>query len=128
MATERPPRTISRRQQRETITQFVKPLRVPPGARVDLVKRYDPGYRAHFLRKADGQDLLKQGIELLAEYQDRLAAQDTFGLLIVIQALDAAGKDGTIKHVFSGVNPQGVKVHSFKAPSAEERDHDYLWR
>jgi PPK2 family polyphosphate:nucleotide phosphotransferase len=128
VATERPPRTISRKQQRKTIADFIKPLRVPPGAKVDLGKAYDPGYKADFLTKADGRDLLEQGIELLVEYQDKLAAQDTYGLLVVIQALDAAGKDGTIKHVFSGVNPQGVKVHSFKAPSAEERDHDYLWR
>ena len=65
---------------------------------------------------------------MLAEYQERLAAQDTYGVLVVLQALDAAGKDGTIRHVMSGVNPQGVAVSSFKAPSAEELDHDYLWR
>ena len=65
---------------------------------------------------------------LLAEYQARLAAQDTWGVLVVLQALDAAGKDGTIRHVMSGVNPQGVAVHSFKVPSAEELDHDFLWR
>ena len=67
-------------------------------------------------------------MQLLAEYQARLAAQDTWGVLVVLQALDAAGKDGTIRHVMSGVNPQGVAVHSFKVPSAEELDHDYLWR
>ena len=67
-------------------------------------------------------------MRLLAEYQARLAAQDTWGVLVVLQALDAAGKDGTIRHVMSGVNPQGVAVHSFKVPSAEELDHDYLWR
>ena len=67
-------------------------------------------------------------MELLAEYQDRLAAQDTYGVLVVLQALDAAGKDGTIRHVMSGVNPQGVRVSSFKQPSAEELGHDYLWR
>jgi PPK2 family polyphosphate:nucleotide phosphotransferase len=65
---------------------------------------------------------------MLAEYQSRLYAQDTHGVLVVLQALDAAGKDGTIRHVMSGVNPQGVAVHSFKIPSSEELDHDYLWR
>jgi PPK2 family polyphosphate:nucleotide phosphotransferase len=67
-------------------------------------------------------------VELLAEYQSRLAAQDTFGVIVILQAMDAAGKDGTIRHVMSGVNPQGVEVHSFKVPSSEELDHDYLWR
>ena len=64
----------------------------------------------------------------MREYQDRLYAQDTYSVLLVLQAIDAAGKDGTIKHVMSGVNPQGVRVTSFKSPSAEELDHDYLWR
>jgi PPK2 family polyphosphate:nucleotide phosphotransferase len=67
-------------------------------------------------------------VDLLAQYQDRLAAQDTFGVLLVLQGLDASGKDSTIKHVMSGVNPQGVEVRAFKQPSAEELDHDFLWR
>jgi PPK2 family polyphosphate:nucleotide phosphotransferase len=67
-------------------------------------------------------------VQLLSHYQGRLAAQDTWGVLVVLQALDTAGKDGTIRHVMSGVNPQGVAVHSFKVPSSEELDHDYLWR
>jgi PPK2 family polyphosphate:nucleotide phosphotransferase len=67
-------------------------------------------------------------VQLLAEYQDRLAAQDTFGVLLVLQGLDAAGKDSTIKHVMSGVNPQWVAVRAFKQPSAEELNHDFLWR
>src|SRR5205807_8055039 len=79
-------------------------------------------------KKREGVELLAEGVQLLTEYQARLAAQDTWGVLVVIQALDAAGKDGTIRHVMSGVNPQGVFVHSFKVPSAEELDHDYLWR
>src|SRR5205807_10388463 len=79
-------------------------------------------------KKREGVELLAQGVQLLTEYQARLAAQDTWGVLVVIQALDAAGKDGTIRHVMSGVNPQGVFVHSFKVPSAEALDHDYLWR
>ena len=65
---------------------------------------------------------------MLADYQARLAAQDTYGVLVCLQSLDAGGKDGTIRHVMSGVNPQGVDVHSFKVPSAEELDHDFLWR
>ena len=67
-------------------------------------------------------------MQRLSEFQARLAAQDTWGLLVVLQALDAAGKDGTIRHVMSGINPQGVDVHSFKVPSVEELDHDFLWR
>jgi PPK2 family polyphosphate:nucleotide phosphotransferase len=95
---------------------------------VRLAKDFDPGYKADFIKKKDGVALLEQGVELLAEYQERLAAQDTYGVLVVLQALDAGGKDGTIRHVMSGVNPQGVEVHSFKVPSLEELDHDYLWR
>ena len=76
----------------------------------------------------EAQDYLRQGISMLAEYQSRLAAEATDGLLVVLQAMDAAGKDGTIRHVMSGVNPQGVEVRGFKAPSAEELAHDYLWR
>ncbi|MEU2625443.1 polyphosphate kinase 2 family protein [Kitasatospora sp. NPDC007106] len=111
----------------EAIARFIAPLRVEPGSRVDLARDFDPRYRAH-LKKRDGAELLRTGVELLAEYQDRLAAQDTYGVLLCLQALDAGGKDGTIRHVMSGVNPQGVKVSSFKVPSSEELDHDYLWR
>jgi PPK2 family polyphosphate:nucleotide phosphotransferase len=78
--------------------------------------------------KHDAEKLLRKGIEHLAELQDRLYAQDRWSLLLIFQAVDAAGKDGTIKHVMSGVNPQGCEVYSFKAPSAEELDHDFLWR
>jgi PPK2 family polyphosphate:nucleotide phosphotransferase len=110
------------------IAEFIAPFRVAPGSKVVLAKDFDPAYKAAVKSKKDGEELLRQGVELLAEYQDRLAAQDTYGVLVVLQALDAAGKDGTIRHVMSGVNPQGVAVHSFKVPSAEELDHDYLWR
>jgi PPK2 family polyphosphate:nucleotide phosphotransferase len=79
-------------------------------------------------KKKAGVALLDEGVRLLSEYQARLAAQNTYGVLVVLQALDAAGKDGTIRHVMSGVNPQGVSVHSFKVPSAKELDHDFLWR
>jgi PPK2 family polyphosphate:nucleotide phosphotransferase len=78
--------------------------------------------------KSQARKLLVKGVEELSRLQDILAAQDRRGLLLVFQAMDAAGKDGTIKHVMSGVNPQGVQVTSFKAPSSEEQDHDFLWR
>ena len=110
------------------VTELIAPLRVPPGMEVKLERDFDPAHTAGFLQKEEGEELLQHGVELLAEYQTRLAAQDTYGLLVVIQGIDAGGKDGTIKHVMTGVNPQGVSVHSFKAPSAEELDHDFLWR
>jgi PPK2 family polyphosphate:nucleotide phosphotransferase len=110
------------------IRELIEPFRVAPGSDVVLQRDFDPGYRSGLVHKRDGADLLQQGVQLLSEYQARLAAQDTYGVLVVLQALDAAGKDGTIRHVMSGVNPQGVSVHSFKEPSAEELDHDYLWR
>jgi PPK2 family polyphosphate:nucleotide phosphotransferase len=110
------------------IAELIKPLRVKPGSRVNLPKDFDPGYKAGFLKKKDGAEILQTSIALLADYQRRLAAQDTYGVLVCLQALDAGGKDGTIRHVMSGVNPQGVQVSSFKAPSEEELDHDYLWR
>jgi PPK2 family polyphosphate:nucleotide phosphotransferase len=110
------------------IARLIKPLRVKPGSRVELAKDFDPAYKADLLRKKDGVELLQSGIAILADYQARLAAQDSHGVLICLQSLDAGGKDGTIRHVMSGVNPQGVQVSNFKVPSAEELDHDYLWR
>ena len=112
----------------KTLAAFIEPLRVEPGRHVVLSRDFDPEYKADFLTKEDGEGLLQRGVEVLAEYQERLAAQDTYAVLLCLQALDAAGKDGTIRHVMSGVNPQGVHVTSYKAPSAEELDHDYLWR
>jgi PPK2 family polyphosphate:nucleotide phosphotransferase len=114
-----------RRQRR--IAELIEPFRVAPGTRVRLPRHFDPGFTAG-IEKQRGQELLAEGVQMLAEFQARLAAQDTYGLLVVLQALDAGGKDGTIKHVMSGVNPQGVTVHSFKQPSSEELDHDFLWR
>jgi PPK2 family polyphosphate:nucleotide phosphotransferase len=108
--------------------KFIEPFRVEPGRKVRLPKDFDPRYTADFVKKEDAADMLQRGVEYLAEYQARLAAQDAYALLVVFQAMDAAGKDGTIKHVMSGVNPQGVQVSSFKVPSTEELDHDYLWR
>ncbi|MFG3258642.1 polyphosphate kinase 2 family protein [Streptomyces sp. NPDC048172] len=112
----------------ERIAEFIGPLRVEPGTKVNLAEDFDPGYKAGIRRKRDGVELLRSGVELLADYQRRLAAQETYGVVVCLQALDAGGKDGTIRHVMSGVNPQGVRVTSFKAPSAEELDHDFLWR
>lgn len=111
----------------DRIREFAKTLRVPPGTRVRLPRDHDPD-DTHGLREQDADGLLSRGIELLSDYQARLAAQDTQALLVIIQAIDAAGKDGTIRHVMSGVNPQGVHVNSFKVPSAEEMDHDFMWR
>ena len=105
----------------------LKDLVVPPGKKIRL-KNYDPGYTGKFKSKKAARKTLKQDIKRLAEYQDVLYAQNIYGVLLIFQALDAAGKDGAIKHVMSGVNPQGCQVFSFKAPSAEELDHDFLWR
>ncbi|MEU6114321.1 polyphosphate kinase 2 family protein [Streptomyces sp. NPDC047117] len=110
------------------IETFIEPLRVPPDTQVDLMTDFDPGSRAGIEKKSDGVELLRTGIELLAEYQRRLAAEQAWGVLVCLQALDAGGKDGTIRHVMSGMSPQGVHVSNFKEPSAEELDHDYLWR
>jgi PPK2 family polyphosphate:nucleotide phosphotransferase len=109
------------------MTDLIEPLRVPAGSTVRLSRDHDPGYTGQVPRQR-AVDLLADGIDLLAEYQDRLAAQDTYAALLVLQGLDASGKDSTIKHVMSGVNPQGVEVRAFKQPSAEELDHDFLWR
>jgi PPK2 family polyphosphate:nucleotide phosphotransferase len=103
-------------------------LKVPPGKKIDLRNDYDPGSVGQFMSKDDAVETTAADIRLLAQQQDKLYAQNTYALLIILQAMDAAGKDSTIKHVMSGVNPQGVQVTSFKVPSAEELDHDYLRR
>ena len=100
---------------------------VPPTKKIRL-EDYDPGFTSHYKNKDEASAKLRKDIERLAKYQDVLYAQNTYALLIILQAMDTAGKDGTIRHVMSGVNPQGTQVHSFKAPSAEEVDHDFLWR
>ena len=112
------------------IRDFAARFRVDPGRRVRLGRDFDPAFRLRErpVGKAELKQLLAQGVDFLAEYQARLAAQDTYGVVVVLQAMDAAGKDGTIRHVMSGVNPQGVEVRSFKIPSSEELDHDFLWR
>ncbi|WP_353946175.1 polyphosphate kinase 2 family protein [Streptomyces sp. HUAS MG91] len=115
-------------EQAERIAEFIAPLKVRPGAKVHLADDFDPAYRAGVKNKKAGRELLRTGVELLADYQRRLAADGATGVLLCLQALDAGGKDGTIRHVMSGVNPQGVRVAGFKVPSADELGHDYLWR
>jgi len=110
-----------------TSSKLVKPYRVQDGKDFRL-KNYDPAQTGGVDSKDEAKQLLEEGVARLAELQDRLYAQDSWALLLIFQAMDAAGKDGAIKHVMSGVNPQGCQVFSFKAPSAEELDHDYLWR
>jgi PPK2 family polyphosphate:nucleotide phosphotransferase len=100
---------------------------VPPHKKIRL-KDYDPTFTGKFKNKSEASEKLQSDILRLAKYQDILYAHNTYALLVILQAMDAAGKDGTIRHVMSGVNPQGTQVYSFKGPSAEELDHDYLWR
>ncbi len=107
--------------------KFSKPYRVESGKGFRL-KDFDPAATGHFRSKEHAQELLDQSIREMAELQDKLYAQDRWGVLLMFQAMDAAGKDGAIKHVMSGVNPQGCQVYSFKAPSSEDLDHDFLWR
>ncbi len=113
----------------KNIHKFIKPYVVTSGKHFRL-KDYDPADTHHLNSedKPEAKKWLEQGVSLLAEFQQVLYAQGTWGLLLIFQAMDAAGKDGTIKHVMSGVNPQGVQVHSFKSPSSEELAHDFLWR
>ena len=108
------------------IAKLAGRLRVKPGSEIVLARDFDPGFKDGVEGKEEGRELLAAAVELLAEYQARLAAQDTHGVLVVLQGIDAAGKDGTIRHVMSGVNPQGVRVESFKAPSPGELDQDFL--
>jgi PPK2 family polyphosphate:nucleotide phosphotransferase len=114
------------------VDDLIDQVRVPHGRSIHL-KDYDPGWtgdpaRPKAERKRLAEELLTQDVTALAEAQDRLYADDRWSILIILQAMDAAGKDSTIKHVMSGVNPQGCEVTSFKHPSAEELDHNFLWR
>lgn len=104
-----------------------RPFLVPPGRKVRL-EDYDPGYTAGIKDKEEGKAVLAEDVGALAEAQSLLWANGSRSVLVIFQALDAAGKDGAIKHVMSGVNPQGVDVFSFKAPNEEERSHHFLWR
>jgi PPK2 family polyphosphate:nucleotide phosphotransferase len=109
--------------------KYSEPFRVTDGKKFRL-KQVDPGDTLGFGADAKGRakEGLEAGVEMLSDLQDRLWAQDRWAVLIIFQAMDAAGKDGAIKHVMSGVNPQGCEVSSFKGPSAEDLDHDFLWR
>ncbi|MFV0338837.1 MAG: polyphosphate kinase 2 family protein [Chthoniobacterales bacterium] len=109
--------------------ELAKKYRITSGKGFSL-KKIDPADTLHFDKndQKEAKKLLKKGVQTMAEFQDKLYAQDRWSLLLIFQAMDAAGKDGTIKHVMSGVNPQGCQVSSFKSPSVEELDHDYLWR
>ncbi len=120
---------MPRKQILKAIDKFIDPYRVTNGKRFRL-KDFDPGDTHHLVseQKPQAKELLTHGVEWLAELQDKLYAQDSWAMLLVFQAMDAAGKDGTIKHVMSGVNPQGCQVFSFKVPSVEDLDHDYMWR
>lgn len=102
-------------------------LIIPPGKKI-AIKDYDPGYTDDFTSKSEAKDKLEKDIERLSALQEVLYAHNRYSLLLIFQAMDAAGKDGAIKHVMSGVNPQGCQVFSFKAPSQEELDHDFMWR
>ena len=114
----------------ENARELARPFRVSKGKDFRL-KDVDPDDTLEFTKEADkprAKEALAMGVTALAELQDKLYAQDKWALLLIFQAMDAAGKDGAIKHVMSGVNPQGCQVNSFKSPSAEDLDHDYLWR
>lgn len=109
--------------------KFSKPFNITDGKEFKL-KHIDPNDTLDLKSedKPKAKEALQNGIELLAELQDKLYAQDRWSVLLIFQAMDAAGKDGAIKHVMSGINPQGCQVFSFKAPTSEDLDHDYLWR
>jgi PPK2 family polyphosphate:nucleotide phosphotransferase len=121
--------TLSLSERIKRCREFSAPYRVANGDKFAL-KKFDPDDTGDLEAedKPRGKEVLALGVETLAELQERLYAQDQWGILVILQAMDAAGKDGAIKHVMSGVNPQGCEIFSFKSPSAEELDHDYLWR
>jgi PPK2 family polyphosphate:nucleotide phosphotransferase len=108
--------------------KFVEDLIIKPESKVSLQRDYDPRYTNGYHDKKEAAAKLQADIQRLIEFQAKLYAQSTHALLIILQAIDAAGKDSVIKHVMSGLNPQGCQVHSFKTPSSEELSHDYLWR
>src|SRR6266576_327810 len=110
--------------------EFAEPFRIRKGKDFRL-KDVDPDDTLEFTKEADkprAKEALSMGVTALAEFQDKLYAQNKWAVLLIFQAMDAAGKDGVVKHVMSGINPQGCQVYSFKAPSVEELDHDYMWR
>ncbi len=106
----------------------LRDILVPPDTKISLKKDYDPDFTGGYKDKAGALQHVAANIQRLSDLQEKLYAQDVYGILIIFQAIDAAGKDGAIRHVMSGINPQGCHVTSFKAPSSEDLDHDYLWR
>ncbi|PYV70970.1 MAG: hypothetical protein DMG97_17615 [Acidobacteria bacterium] len=108
-------------------SKLSKPYRIDHGKKFRL-KDFDPGATAQIRSKEHAKELLEKSIAEMADLQDKLYAEDRWAVLLIFQAMDAAGKDGAIKHVMSGVNPQGCQVYSFKAPSSEDLNHDFLWR
>jgi len=110
-----------------TLKDLAERYRITDGKKFHL-KKCDPADTGKFKSKAQAQEMLADGVDRLAGLQEKLYAQDNWSLLLIFQAMDAAGKDSTIKHVMSGVNPQGCEVTSFKAPTSDELDHGYLWR
>ncbi len=118
---------LSRKARRKLVDSLVRPFRITNGKGFRL-SQVEPGDTRGIKSREEAQEYLKRGIARLAKMQDKLYAQDQWGVLLIFQAMDAAGKDGAIKHVMSGINPQGCQVYSFKEPSAEELDHDFLWR
>jgi PPK2 family polyphosphate:nucleotide phosphotransferase len=112
----------------ERILRVGEPLRVAPGTTVGLAEDFDPADTVGVKGKKQGKKLLKAAVNVISDYQLRLAAEERHGVLVVVQALDAGGKDGTIRHVLSGVNPAGVAVQSFKQPSEQDLAHEFLWR
>jgi PPK2 family polyphosphate:nucleotide phosphotransferase len=121
------PKKLSPKERRRRTEKLLKPFRVTRGKGFRL-SRMNPRDTSGVRSKEEAHEYLQRGIDELREKQDRLYAQDEWGVLLIFQAMDAAGKDGAIKHVMSGINPQGCQVYSFKAPSHEDLDHDYLWR
>jgi PPK2 family polyphosphate:nucleotide phosphotransferase len=109
------------------LARLAKAYRIEDGRHFRL-KDFDPGDTGEFRSKEDAQDALEAGVAQLRDLQDKLYAQERWAVLLILQGMDAAGKDSVIKHVMSGVNPQGCQVHGFKGPSEEELNHDYLWR
>jgi len=107
--------------------KLAKTYRIESGKHFRL-KDFDPADTGHWHSKEHAEKALQQGIARTGELQDKLYAQDNWAVLLIFQAMDAAGKDGAIKHVMSGINPQGCQVYSFKAPSEVELQHDFLWR
>ena len=119
---------VGRKEILKSFRKYVHPFRITNGRGFRL-KDFDPDdTRGLKLEKGEAAELLQRGTDWLAKEQDVLYAQDRWSVLLVFQAMDAAGKDSTIKHVMSGVNPQGCQVFSFKHPSVQEQEHDFLWR